>query len=64
MSIQNLSVSQQNLLTVQEVADILRVSRSTVWRWCRDGTLPSAVKVGRNWRIRQHELERVMHIKI
>jgi excisionase family DNA binding protein len=48
------------LLTVQEAADNLRVSRSTIWRWCRDGTLSSAFKVGRNWRIRQSEVEKIM----
>lgn len=41
-----------DLLTIQEVADYLRVSRSTVWRWCKDGTLP-AFRIGRNWRIPQ-----------
>ena len=63
MSTQNLALSNQNLLTVQEVANLLRVSRSTVWRWCRDGTLTSAVKVGRNWRIHKQELEKVMHMQ-
>ncbi|MFG0332543.1 MAG: helix-turn-helix transcriptional regulator [Maioricimonas sp. JB049] len=27
------------LLTVREVEDLLRVSRSTIWRMCADGTL-------------------------
>jgi len=43
-------IQQNELLTVQEVADFLRVGRVTVWRWCKDGTIP-ACRVGRNWRI-------------
>jgi excisionase family DNA binding protein len=46
------------LLTVQEVAVYLRVSRVTVWRWCQQGILP-AFRIGRNWRIRRDVL-RVM----
>jgi excisionase family DNA binding protein len=38
------------LLTVQEVAEHLRVSRVTVWRWCQKGTLP-AFRISRHWRI-------------
>ena len=41
---------QNEVLTVTEVANYLRVSRVTVWRWCKDGTIP-ACRVGRNWRI-------------
>ncbi len=43
------------LLTVQEVAAYLRVSRVTVWRWCQQGILP-AFRIGRNWRIRRDVL--------
>lgn len=43
------------LLTVQEVAIYLRVSRVTVWRWCQQGVIPAS-RFGRNWRIRQRDL--------
>lgn len=46
-------------LTVQEVADYLKVSRTTVWRWCHQGLLP-AFKIGRGWRVRRGELEKIM----
>ncbi|MCB0211829.1 MAG: helix-turn-helix domain-containing protein [Anaerolineae bacterium] len=49
------------LLTVQETADILRVSRSTVWRWCKDGTIPSAFKLGRTWRISSAEVDKIIN---
>ena len=45
----------KELLTVAEVADYLRVSRVTAWRWCQNGLIP-AFRIGRNWRIRRDEL--------
>ncbi len=39
-----------DLLTVEEAAAYLRVSRATVWRWCKTRKVP-AVKIGREWRI-------------
>ncbi|MEX1178697.1 MAG: helix-turn-helix domain-containing protein [Nitriliruptor sp.] len=44
------------LLTAAEVADQLRVSTMTIYRLIRRGELP-AVRVGRNYRVRQDELE-------
>ncbi len=47
------------ILTVPEVAKYLRVSRTTVWRWCNEGKL-QAFKVGRGWRIHRAEVERIV----
>jgi excisionase family DNA binding protein len=44
------------ILTVQEVADYLKVSRTTVWRWCSTGKLP-AFKIGRGWRVRWADVQ-------
>ena len=46
------------ILTVREVAEYLKLSRTTVWRWCHAGKL-QAFKVGRSWRIHRSELERI-----
>lgn len=45
------------LLTAQEVADILRVHRNTVYLWVRSGELP-AVRYGKLIRIPQDSLEK------
>ena len=50
---------RKEILTVREVADYLRVSRVTVWRWCQEGTLPAS-RIGRNWRIRRDDLFQVL----
>lgn len=49
----------EEILTVQEVANYLRISRSTIWRWCSEGKLP-AFKVGRSWRIRRTSVENLV----
>lgn len=46
---------QNELLTLQEVAVYLRVNRVTVWRWCKQGTIP-AVRIGRSWRVHRDDL--------
>src|SRR5436305_11791767 len=46
-----------DLLTLEEAASKLRVSKNTVYKLCRSGQIPSC-KVGRQWRIRVADLER------
>ena len=43
------------LLTVAEVASVLRVSNMTVYRLIKAGDLP-ALRVGKNYRIREADL--------
>jgi excisionase family DNA binding protein len=47
------------ILTVPEIAEYLKVSRTTVWRWCNEGKLP-AFKVGRHWRVHRSEFEKLV----
>jgi excisionase family DNA binding protein len=47
------------ILTVREVAKYLKLSRTTVWRWCNEGKL-HAFKVGRGWRIHRSEVEEIV----
>jgi excisionase family DNA binding protein len=48
-----------DLLTVEEAAAYLRVSRATVWRWCKSRKVP-AVKIGREWRILRQTLQDIV----
>jgi excisionase family DNA binding protein len=48
--------SQGRLLTVSEAAERLGLSVAMVRRYCGDGKL-SAQKIGRDWAIRQHDVE-------
>jgi excisionase family DNA binding protein len=48
--------SPGQLLTVAEVADLLRVSNMTVYRLIKAGQI-GAIRVGKNYRIPQHDLD-------
>ena len=48
--------TQTDLLTLQEVADYLRISMVSCHGWVKDGKLP-AIRVGREWRVRQSDLD-------
>ncbi|QIN83942.1 helix-turn-helix domain-containing protein [Rubrobacter tropicus] len=56
-----MAVSQESgrgieLLGAEEVAGVLGVKESTIWRWCREGRLP-CLKVGKHWRVRRDALD-------
>jgi excisionase family DNA binding protein len=59
-------MNEMKLLTVAEVARILGFKPRTIARWCRDGVFPSAVKVGRVWRISHsdHKLHLLLNAKV
>lgn len=44
------------MLTIHEVADLLKMKEATVRTWINDGSL-RAVKFGRDWRVAQKDLE-------
>ena len=48
--------TESELLSAEDVAQQLGVKESTVWRWCREGTLP-CLKVGKHWRVRREAFE-------
>jgi excisionase family DNA binding protein len=47
---------ETELLAVADVAGMLGVKESTVYRWCSEGKLP-CLKIGYHWRIRREVLE-------
>src|SRR5215212_546488 len=47
---------ETELLTVADVAGMIGVKESTVYRWCSEGKLP-CLKIGYHWRIRRGVLE-------
>ncbi len=48
--------SGSELLTIREVANLLRIKPDTLYRWARSGRL-SATKVGKEWRISLSDVE-------
>jgi excisionase family DNA binding protein len=47
---------ETELLAVADVAGMIGVKESTVYRWCSEGKLP-CLKIGYHWRIRRGVLE-------
>lgn len=50
-------MDEDALLSVEEMTRILKVSKPTIQRWCRDRKLPAA-KIGKAYRIRKEDLEK------
>jgi excisionase family DNA binding protein len=44
------------LLAATDVAELIGIKETTVYRWCKEGKLP-CLKVGKHWRIRREALE-------
>ncbi len=51
--------AQEPLLTAEEVAEYLRTTPNTVYRWCRSGKLP-AKRIAKEWRISRAELDQAL----
>src|SRR5919112_1405260 len=47
---------ETELLGATDVAGLVGVKETTVYRWCKEGKLP-CLKVGKHWRIRREALE-------
>jgi excisionase family DNA binding protein len=50
------SLSRSRFLTVNEVADLLRVSSMTIYRLIKDGEI-AAVRVGKSYRLREDDVD-------
>ena len=44
------------LLAAEDVAELVGVRKTTVYKWCKEGKLP-CLKVGKHWRVRREALE-------
>src|SRR5829696_1490229 len=44
------------LLATAEVASMIGVKETTVYRWCKEGKMP-CLKIGKHWRVRREALE-------
>jgi excisionase family DNA binding protein len=47
---------ETELLAATEVAELIGIKETTIYRWCKEGKLP-CLKVGKHWRIRREALE-------
>jgi len=50
------TATEMELLAAADVAELVGVKETTVYRWCKEGKLP-CLKIGKHWRIRRGVLE-------
>jgi len=48
---------KQEILTIEELSEYLRIPRSTLYKLCQEGRIPSQ-KVGRHWRFRKDTIDK------
>ena len=60
VSLDSVSPSEGEILTVLEVARFLRVPKSTVYKLARLGQLPAS-KIGKHWRFLRRDIHEWMH---
>ncbi len=60
VSLDSVSPSEGEILTVSEVARFLRVPKSTVYKLARLGELPAS-KIGKHWRFLRRDIHEWMH---
>ncbi len=56
-------MQKTDLLTVEEVADLLKVSERTVYDWAQKGSIPCG-KLGSTWRFKRGEVENWVDSKL
>lgn len=54
-----LFVDRSETLSVEEVAELLNISRQNAYAWLRDGVVPG-YKLGTTWRVIRDELKDTM----
>lgn len=60
ISLDSVSPSEGEILTVSDVARFLRVPKSTVYKLARLGELPAS-KIGKHWRFLRRDIHDWMH---
>lgn len=48
----------KEMLTIEQVANALQLHRMTIFRYLKNGKI-RGIKIGRDWRISEEELERI-----
>ena len=58
-----MKITEEELLTTQEIADILKIAKTTVVKKLSSGEIPGAIKIGRKLRLPRSKLEKYLKEK-
>ena len=50
---------EQGILTISELSEYLKIPKSTAYKLCQEGKIPSQ-KVGRHWRFRKNAIDNLL----
>jgi len=53
----NMQTSTEQLLTIEQLADVLQIPKQTLYRWRSEGSGPRGMRVGRHVRYRRTDVE-------
>ena len=56
-------MSNEEIMTVAEVAKYLKLKPQTIYKWAQDGRIPAA-KLGREWRFKRSIIDRWIDSRI
>ena len=56
--------NQTDILTIKEVAELLRISEATALRWLKSEKITGFVRVGRQWRIRKKDFDQLIDYEV
>ena len=62
LEVQEDALAHDQLMTIKEVADFLRISTISAYSWVRDGKLP-AIRIGKEWRVRTRDLDEWLEVR-
>lgn len=57
MSVNERRLAPNEILTIDEVADYLRLTPQTIYKWAQEKRIP-AVKLGKEWRFRRSVIDK------
>ncbi len=52
----DMAKSEDDILTIEEVARYLKMKPQTIYKWAQEGQIPGA-KIGKEWRFRKQMLD-------
>ena len=56
--------NQTDILTIKEVAGLLRISEATALRWLKSEKITGFFRVGRQWRIRKNDFNALIDYEV
>ena len=54
---------ENDMLSAEEVQELLGIKPSTFYKWRNEGRIKGGIQIGKNWRFKRSEVERLLNGK-